>query len=161
MEQLRSKTEIQIQREIWETIWKKYPQARRLLFHVPNESTYNNSQQASSGVIPGVPDLMFAWDGVTYYIELKDDEGRVSDYQKTFHSKLATQGILVWVFYESAPCIDFLSDIIEGATSRDLYALFNEYISPYSDATKADYYLSEQQRRKQEARAKRLAKSKK
>ncbi len=152
MEPLRTPTEIQIQRTIWETIWKNFKEARRLLFHVPNESTFNNSQQASSGVIPGVPDLLFVWGGLTWYIELKDDRGVISDSQKIFHAQLKTQGVDVFVFYEAALCIDFITSIIHGYTKEDVAFMFSSSISPYSDASKYEFYLSEQQRKKKAAR---------
>lgn len=154
----RSPSEIQIQREIWETIWKDHPQARRLLFHVPNESTYNNSQQASSGVIPGVPDLLFIWQGLTWYIELKDDEGKLSDSQAVFHSLLDTQDVKVYVFYSAAPAIEFIKAIINDMLIHEAMIRYKAYISPYSDGSKYEFYLSEQQRKKQAARARKLIK---
>jgi len=159
MEQQRSKTEIQIQAEIWKTIWKEFPETRRLLFHVPNESTYDDSQQASSGVIPGVPDLLFAWRGFTWYIELKDDTGRISDAQKVFHANLDRQGIKTWLFFNSLDCIVFLRNVIPGADQSYMVKLMPEHISPYSDGSKYDFYLSEWQRKKQEARARKAAKT--
>lgn len=155
MEQLRSPSEIQIQREIWETIWKRHPEARRLLFHVPNESTYNNSQQASSGVIPGVPDMLFVWRGFTWYFELKDDTGRLSDYQKVFHAQLATQGVDVYVFYSAKPCIEMIENIICGMTGSSVW---NNYKSPFSKAELYPVLLSELQAKKQKARIKRAGK---
>lgn len=152
--QERTVTEIQIQAEIWTEIWKRHIAARRMLFHVPNESTYNNSQQASSGVIPGVPDLMFAWCGITWYIELKDDEGRVSDAQKVFHSQLDNQKIKVYVFYSAAPAIDFLEAIILGMSPALAVVSFASFVSPFSDGSKYDYYLSEWQRKKKARRGK-------
>jgi hypothetical protein len=158
MEQLRTPSEIQIQRQIWETIWKEYKDARRLLFHVPNESTYNNSQQASSGVIPGVPDMLFAWAGITWYIELKDDAGRISDSQKIFHSNLDRQGIKVWVFYSAIPAICFIRDIINGLSIVEITSAYCEYISPFSNGDQYETILADVQEKKKKARARRAGK---
>lgn len=158
MEQLRTPSEIQIQKEIWLTIWNTFKDARRLLFHVPNESTYNNSQQASSGVIPGVPDMLFAWAKITWYIELKDDAGRISDSQKIFHSNLDRQGIKVYVFYSAAPAIEFCSDIILGMTPEEAEVKYLAYISPFSRGDQYETILAEVQEKKKKSRARRAGK---
>lgn len=156
MNETRTPTEIQIQAEIWLTIWKEFPDFRRMLFHVPNESSYNNSQQASSGVIPGVPDMILAAHGRTWYIELKDDTGVISDAQKVFHAMLKKQGYVVYVFYEAPGCIEMIREILNDVINVNDWA---GRVSPFSNASMYETYLDDMKRKKKERRERASKKS--
>jgi hypothetical protein len=150
-EPFRSPSELQIQAEIYKTTWAQLPQIRRLLFHVPNESTYNNGQQASSGVIPGTPDLFLLWAGRCIPIELKDQNGRCSKIQKTLHSLYHRNGFTVFLFNDATECISFIRKIVEE--SYDLaFSAFSDRISPYADGSKYEEYLKDWQESKKARR---------
>lgn len=156
--ELRSLNELQIQRLCWETIWKAYPEARRLFFHVPNEAAYDNSQQASSGVVPGVPDMLFAWNKNTWYIELKDEDGKVGRSQKVFHSQLDRQGIKTYLFYNAEDCIKFLVCLIDHKLQPDVAEkIFAEFISPFSNGEMYETYLAEEKAAKLKAKEQKAA----
>ena len=94
------KSEIQIQTEMFQWAWNTYPQTRRLLFHVPNggnRSAIEGMQFKASGVIAGVPDLLFIWNGQTYGFEVKTLTGTVSKVQSDLHSIWEANGISVKV----------------------------------------------------------------
>ncbi|WP_333577899.1 VRR-NUC domain-containing protein [Sphingobacterium sp.] len=94
------KSEIQIQTEMFQWAWNTYPQTRRLLFHVPNggnRSAREGMQFKASGVIAGVPDLLFIWNGQTYGFEVKTLTGTVSKVQSDLHSIWEANGISVKV----------------------------------------------------------------
>lgn len=94
------KSEIQIQTEMFQWAWNTYPQTRRLLFHVPNggnRSAREGMQFKASGVIAGVPDLLFIWDGHTYGFEVKTQSGTVSKVQSDLHAIWKENGIKVKV----------------------------------------------------------------
>lgn len=153
-------SELQIQGEIYTTLWNEEKEARRCLFHVPNETTFDNGQQASSGVIPGIVDLIFVWDGRTWYIELKDDRGVISRSQKVIHALWKVQGYDTYVFYNASDCIAFIKFIIAQkgkAFSLHGLALFDSFISPFSKAEKYEEYLAELQAWKKTNREKRAA----
>lgn len=83
--------------------WNTYPQTRRLLFHVPNggnRSAREGMQFKASGVIAGVPDLIFIWGGKTYGFEVKTLTGTVSKVQSDLHSIWEANGITVKVVRE-------------------------------------------------------------
>lgn len=83
------KSEIQIQSECFQWAWNTYPQTRKLLFHVPNggkRTTVEAMQLKASGVIAGVPDMLFLWKGKWHAFEFKDDTGVLSKAQKELHS---------------------------------------------------------------------------
>ncbi len=97
------KSEIQIQTEMFQWAWNTYPQTRRLLFHVPNggnRSAREGVQFKASGVIAGVPDLLFIWNGQTYGFEVKTLNGTVSKVQSDLHSIWEANGISVKVVRE-------------------------------------------------------------
>lgn len=93
-------SEVRIQAECYRWAWNTHPQTRRLLFHVPNGGSRNKieaMQLKASGVIAGIPDLLFLWHGRLYAFELKTEIGRLSDEQKKVHEAWALQGTQVIV----------------------------------------------------------------
>ena len=69
--------------------WNEYPDQRGLLFHVPNGGNRNAREGAkfkTMGVIPGVSDLIFLYDGVAHFIELKNEKGVQSKRQKNWEA---------------------------------------------------------------------------
>ncbi len=94
------KSELALQAQMFQWAWNTYPQTRRLLFHVPNggnRSAREGMQFKASGVIAGIPDLLFIWNGKTYGFEVKTLTGTVSKVQSDLHSIWEANGISVKV----------------------------------------------------------------
>lgn len=89
-------SELQLQAACFQWAWNTRPETRRLLFHVPNggkRSKVEASWLKGSGVVSGIPDLVFVWRGHAYGFELKSEKGVVSDAQQAVHK--AWQGQLI------------------------------------------------------------------
>lgn len=94
-------SELQLQGECFQWAWNTFPKTRRLLFHVPNggkRSKVEASWLKSSGVISGIPDLLFLWKSILYAFEAKAEKGVVSDAQKAVHTAWAEHGVTVILF---------------------------------------------------------------
>ena len=96
--QIKTRSEIRLQADCFQWSWNEMPMTRRLLFHVPNggfRSAVEAGQLKASGVIAGIPDLLFIWKGRTYAFELKTEIGRLSAQQVEVHKAWAAQGVIV------------------------------------------------------------------
>lgn len=79
------KSEHSIQTKIFQTTWNLFPKFRRQIFAVPNGGKRNlieATRLKQSGVVPGIPDLIFCTHGKTFFFELKNEKGKLSDDQK-------------------------------------------------------------------------------
>lgn len=88
-------SEIQIQAQCFSWLWNSYPETRRCFFHVPNggkRSPIEAAQLKASGVVAGIPDMLFVWKGNMHAFEFKDDKGRVSEAQVLVHQAWTLQG---------------------------------------------------------------------
>lgn len=96
-------SEEKIQSNCFLWFWNTYPEYRGLLFHVPNGGK-RNSREANKlkamGVVPGIPDLLFLWKGITYYIEMKNATGELSPDQKRIKKLFVDNGAIVFVCRE-------------------------------------------------------------
>ena len=103
-------------------IWNKLPQTRLCLFHVPN-GMFSNAREGAKfkaqGVISGVPDLVFVWNGKTHYIEVKCEKGKLSENQKALHQKWSEQGVSVNVMRTSEEIIRFVTKLVEQDKSSE------------------------------------------
>jgi hypothetical protein len=109
-------TEAKIQQEAIMKIWNEMPETRLCLFHVPNGMNIDARQGAkfkAQGVISGVPDLVFIWQGKTHYIEVKTQTGYLSKNQKTLHAKWSEQGVEVKVMRTSEEIVSFIRKQVE------------------------------------------------
>jgi hypothetical protein len=116
------KTESKIQQEAIMHIWNTMPETRLCLFHVPNGMFTNAREGAkfkAQGVIAGVPDLVFVWNGKTHYIEVKTEKGRLSEQQKALHQKWAEQGVIVNVVRSSEEIISIVSELVQQSKSDE------------------------------------------
>ena len=71
-----------------------YPSLRGLLWHVPNggkRSTNEANKFKAIGVVPGVADLHFFYNGKIYFIELKVEGGKQSANQKAWEDIIVAQ----------------------------------------------------------------------
>jgi hypothetical protein len=100
MQNVKEKSEIQLQAECFQWAWNALPETRRLIFHVPNGGSRNvieGMQLKASGVVPGIPDLLFIWHGQLHAFELKTATGTVSDAQAEVHFTWNDHGVFVHI----------------------------------------------------------------
>ena len=116
-------SESKIQQVAIMEIWNKLPQTRLCLFHIPN-GMFSNAREGAKfkaqGVISGVPDLVFVWNGKTHYIEVKCEKGVLSKNQIALHQKWMEQGVSVNVMRTSEEIIRFVTELVsQGRSSED------------------------------------------
>lgn len=109
------KYEIQIQADAWQQVWTEFPETRRLLYAVPNGGRrliVDAMQLKASGLVPGIPDLVFHWYKKTYGLECKIPGGRLSPEQIKVHDawKGHVEEVIVW--YSVAELIAIVRRII-------------------------------------------------
>lgn len=89
-------SEARLQQEIFTKHWNQYPEQRRLLFAVNNNSVnrIKGAQMKSIGVVSGVSDLIFINPraGGVQFLEIKLDKGRQSENQVDFETKVSRLG---------------------------------------------------------------------
>jgi hypothetical protein len=88
-------TEDQLQAKCFQWAWNTYPQTRRLLFSVPNGGTRNKLEAMklkSTGLVPGVADMLLLFNGRTYCFEFKTDTGRQSPAQMEWQDAVQKNG---------------------------------------------------------------------
>lgn len=87
------KSESKIQQEI--IVWfrnnysLKHLPKRECIFHVANEGQH---RLINLGVLSGVSDLIFTWEGKTYYCEVKDAKGKQGPKQIEFEELITETG---------------------------------------------------------------------
>lgn len=92
-----------IQQEIFQYAWNQYPQSRRCMWHTPNEfhrprgmSKQEHmiilSQRKAIGVLSGVTDLVFYFQGVLYMFDIKIGNDTLSSEQREFINANIEQG---------------------------------------------------------------------
>jgi hypothetical protein len=93
-------TESRIHGDIVKHIWNTYPITRGLLFHVPNQgkkSIVEASLLKAMGVLAGVSDLIFLWEGRAYFLEVKTPTGVQSKVQKEFEVRIKENGFNYYI----------------------------------------------------------------
>jgi len=115
-------SESKIQQVAIMEIWNKLPQTRLCLFHIPN-GMFSNAREGAKfkaqGVISGVPDLVFVWNGKTHYIEVKCEKGVLSKNQIALHQKWMEQGVSVNVMRTSEEIIRFVTELVSQGRSSE------------------------------------------
>jgi hypothetical protein len=115
-------SESKIQQVAIMEIWNKLPQTRLCLFHIPN-GMFSNAREGAKfkaqGVISGVPDLVFVWNGKTHYIEVKCEKGVLSKNQIALHQKWMEQGVSVNVMRSSEEIIRFVTELVSQGRSSE------------------------------------------
>lgn len=135
-------SEAKIQQLAITEIRNKYPETYGCLYHVPNggiRDARTGSILKGQGVVPGIQDLHFIWQGKLYLIEVKDHDGEVSPDQKLIHATHKSHGIDTYLFRTSEQIIYFITYIING---KSLHG-FTRFISPFSVAEDVDKYREE------------------
>jgi len=104
------KSEAKIQSEVFQTVWNEYPELRRLFFHIPNggkRHIVEATKFKSMGVVAGIPDMFLALARGRYhgfFIELKNEVGKIDKKQLAIHDKLRAQGYRVDVHDNFEDC---------------------------------------------------------
>jgi hypothetical protein len=135
-------SEAKIQQIAFAEIRNEFPETYGCFYHVPNGGLRDKktaSRLKAQGVVPGVQDLHFIWEGKLYLIEVKDVDGQVTPAQKAIHAQHKAHGLDTYIFRTSQQIIYFVRYIIQH---RSLDG-FKRFISPYSDAEKAEQYKQE------------------
>jgi hypothetical protein len=96
---------------------------RQLIFHVPNggnRSASEGMQLKASGVVAGIPDLLFIHRGQLHYIEVKrpverlKSGGGCSIMQVNIHNLWKNNGVQGIVAYSSDEIVDYVVKIISA-----------------------------------------------
>lgn len=91
-------TEIQLQAKCFQYAWNYFPETRLCFFHVPNGGSRNaieGMQLKASGVVAGIPDILFIWQGQIHAFEFKTLTGSISAKQFEVHQAWRKQGVMV------------------------------------------------------------------
>jgi hypothetical protein len=102
--------EDQFQAATFRYINHNYPQWRKLVFHVPNESATSDlmrMQLKSKGVVPGIPDIICM--EPRWAIELKMPKGVQSEPQKLIEQVWTQNGIPYFLCRNAAEVLQALS----------------------------------------------------
>lgn len=108
-------SELQLQAECFQWAWNNYPNTRRNLWHVTNEMKPHPgesvqsfrvrvSKAKASGLLPGVSDLHFLWNGTLHLFELKVAYNKMSPEQIAFMHHATHHGAK---FYEIRDAEEF------------------------------------------------------
>lgn len=85
--------ESKIQKEIVRAI--KYMLPKSVIWSTPNEGKRNvrfASVLKDNGLLNGVSDLICINNGKIYFLEVKTEKGKQTEYQKEFQNKIESQG---------------------------------------------------------------------
>lgn len=151
-------SEARIQADAFQYIWGTYPETRGCIWHVPNGGLRDKISAnilKAQGLVAGIQDLQMIWNGQPYFIELKDNTGKVDVAQKWIHAKHMLHGVPTYIFRTKEEVIRFVEAIIHNLGLDQ----FTGFISPYSDANKVELYAAEYKdyKLKQAARYKKAA----
>lgn len=94
------KTEDQVQNECVKWFRNTYLKKRNQLFSVPNGGKRNfieATKLKATGLVAGIPDLIFVNAGKTIFFELKTEKGVLSDKQKLIHYTFLNEGFPVYL----------------------------------------------------------------
>ena len=113
-----SEDKLQAQIHIW--LWNNYPELRGCFWHVANERKTTAKDGAvlkAKGVVSGVPDYVFNFNGKTYYFELKTSVGQLFDAQKKLHLALEKQGFKVEIIRSLEQFQNIIKQIINATNN--------------------------------------------
>jgi len=108
-------SEQQIQTACVKWLWNTHPETRGLFFAVNNNSEHvaRAMNRKAVGVVPGVSDTVFLWNGQAYLIEFKTLKGRQSDVQKRWEAKVTEQGFKYSLIRSESEFRELIESIIK------------------------------------------------
>jgi hypothetical protein len=110
-------SEERLQADCYQWFHNTYPNLRGLLWHVPNGGQRSASEAnkfKAIGLVPGVADLHFYYEGKMYFIELKIEAGRLSPNQINWISAIDTQGGQVVVIRDLKTFQNYVQAIVKA-----------------------------------------------
>lgn len=114
-------SEDRLQASCFQWFWNEYPKLRRTLFHVPNGG-YRNAREGQRfkalGVVAGVPDLIWMFNGRAICFELKTGS-KVSEAQEMVHLAFKEQKIDTWIIRSLEEFQEIIQANIYEATNND------------------------------------------
>ncbi len=82
--------------------WFRMKYKDAIIFAIPNGGNRNITEAArlkKEGVLAGIPDLVVIGKNKLFFIEMKNESGRLSATQKTIHEKINRLGFAVHTCY--------------------------------------------------------------
>ena len=108
-------SEERFQAECYQWFHNSFPELRGLLWHVPNGGQRSASEAnkfKAIGLVPGVSDLHFFYQGKMYFIELKTENGRLSENQVKWIENISSQKGEVFVIRDLQTFQNFINAIL-------------------------------------------------
>lgn len=105
-----TKSEDQLQAQIFQYHWNNYPDQRGLLFHVNNKARnrIEGAHMKAKGVVPGVSDLIYLRPGgKPVLMELKTDTGSQSTEQEKWQRAVEAAGYEYVIIRSLASALPF------------------------------------------------------
>lgn len=94
-------TEYKIQQDCFVWFWNTFPELKLTMFHVPNggqRGRVESNRLKSIGVVAGIPDLCWLYNGKAYFFEMKRPKsGVLSERQQMVHFAFKRQKIDVFL----------------------------------------------------------------
>jgi len=109
------KSENRIQQEAVIAFHNKYPNLRGCLFHVPNGgmSAQHGKLLKQIGVVAGVSDLIFLYDGTATLFETKNKYGKQQPVQENWQRLMEKQGFKYYVYRSKELFMEIIKNIID------------------------------------------------
>lgn len=107
-------TEQQLQSKCFTRLWNEQPQTRGCFFAITNNSEHvgRAMQRKAMGLVAGVADTCFIWDGKTYFLEFKTETGRQSEKQKWWQSVCEQHSIQYIIIRTEEQFFNFIDKVI-------------------------------------------------
>lgn len=108
--------EARIQSECFKWFWNTFPEHRRMLFHVDNNSwnAVIGAQKKALGVVAGPSDLIFIVDSAVWFLECKTPDGDQSPEQIDFMEKVMMRGHQYRIFRSIEQFKDIIWEIMKS-----------------------------------------------
>lgn len=121
-------THDRLQAQCFQYVWETYPQTRKLFFAALNEIPRARGESAKDhmlrvqaakacGLVKGVFDLLFYWQGALYAFDIKVGNDRPSTDQILFSAELCTQGGAGWYIDDFFQFKKIFDQIMSGVWS--------------------------------------------
>jgi len=113
-------SEDRLQSDCFQWFHNTYPDLRGLLWHVPNggnRNAHEANKLKAMGVVAGVADLHFYYNGNLHLFELKTEIGRLSPAQELWLAKMEYQGAKVNIVRDFATFQYIINNLISNGSN--------------------------------------------